>query len=154
AGARRTDTAYPRLLKRSHAFDQFLLGAGPHPMSLFPGNNPVSLEQLRAIPQVADLLTAYFFDGPEGSPRGVAPPNPRMDRSFNSAKVVSGRLPSIDRTDEVGVPVAIATRTHARVGGAITVKLVKDAFSDHPTIVPTTFTVVGLIAVPGEFPPE
>ena len=29
AGARRTDSAYPRLLKASHPFDQFLLGVGP-----------------------------------------------------------------------------------------------------------------------------
>jgi len=154
AGARRTDSAYPRLLKASHPFDQFLLGVGPNPMSLFAFNKPVTLEQLRSIPEVADYLTAYFFDGPQGAPGGIASPDPRMDRSFNTAKVISGRLPSVDRADEVAVPVAIAAAMHARVGVTITVRLVKDAFSENPTVVPTRFTVTGIIAVPGEFPPD
>ena len=94
AGARRTDSAYPRLLKASHPFDQFLLGVGPNPMSLFAFNKPVTLDQLRSIPEVADYLTAYFFDGPQGALGGIASPDPRMDRSFNTAKVISGRLPS------------------------------------------------------------
>ena len=154
AGARRTDTAYPRLLEQSEPFDQFLLGVGPNPMSLFAQNKPVTLEQLRAIPEVADDLTSYFFDGPLGEPGGIASPDARMDRSFNRAKLVSGRLPSVDRADEVAVPVAIAARLNAHPGGTITMKLVKNAFSDSPEVVPTRFTVTGIIAVPGEFPPD
>src|ERR1041385_9262066 len=151
AGARRTDTAYQRLLKISHPFDQFLLGVGPHPISLFSLNKPITLEQLDAIPQVADHLTAYFFDGPLGAPGGIASPDPRMDRSFNRARIISGRLPDPNSTTEAAVPVAVASQLHARVGGTITVRLVEGAFGDNPKIVPTTFKVTGIIAVPGEF---
>jgi ABC-type lipoprotein release transport system permease subunit len=153
AGARRTDTAYQRLLARAHPYDQFLLGVGPIPMSLFPDNQPIPLSQIRSLPQVIDDLTSYFFDGP-GEASAIASPDPRMDRSFNGAKVVSGRLPQVDRPDEAAVPVAIADRLHVRTGGTITLQLVKDAFSDKPQTVAMTFRVTGIIAVPGEFPPE
>ncbi|HLW16973.1 MAG TPA: FtsX-like permease family protein, partial [Actinomycetota bacterium] len=150
AGARRTDTAYQRLLKISHPFDQFLLGVGPHPVSLFPLNKPMTLEQVRSLPEVADLLTEYFFDGPNGTPGGIASPDTRMDRSFNTARIVAGRLP--ESATEVAVPVAVVSTLHARVGGTITVRLV-DQSTATPKIVPTEFTVTGIIAVPGEFPP-
>lgn len=153
AGARRTDTAYQRLLKVSHPFDQFLLGVGPNPLSLFPGNNPIPLPKLRALPEVADLLTAYFFDGPAGAPGGIASPDTRMDRSFNTAKVVSGRLPDAGSVSDVAVPVSIVSMLHAHVGGTITFDLINGAFGDNPKIEPTKFTVTGIIAVPGEFPP-
>jgi ABC-type lipoprotein release transport system permease subunit len=154
AGARRTDTAYERLLRVEHPFDQFLLGVGPHPMPYGPFAI-ITLDQLRAMkPLVVDDLTAYFFDGPNGNAGGIASPDPRMDRAFNGAKVVAGRLPRPDRADEAAVPVAIADSLHARVGGTITLQLVKDAFSDNPKTVPVTFRVAGIIAVPGEFPPE
>src|ERR1700752_4081760 len=42
---------------------------------------------------------------------------------------------------------------HARGRGKITIQLGKGVFSDSPTVVPTRFTVTGIIAVPGEFPP-
>jgi hypothetical protein len=154
AGARRTDSAYQRLLATSHPYDQFLLGVGPVPISFFPGERPITLAQLRALPIVVDDLTSYFFDGPGGASGAIASPDPRMDRSFNSAKVVSGRLPRVDRADEAAVPVAIADQLHARVGGTITLDLVKDAFSDKPQPVAMKFRVAGIVAVPGEFPPE
>ena len=151
AGARRTDTAYQRLLKVSHPFDQFLLGVGPHGISLFPLNKPITLEQLRSLPEVADYITEYFFDGPAGALGGIASPDRRMDRSFNTARIISGRLP--ESATEAAVPVAIVSTLHAHVGGTITIRLVEGAFSDSPKIVPTKFTVTGIIAVPGEFPP-
>ncbi|MGZ4210481.1 MAG: ABC transporter permease [Actinomycetota bacterium] len=155
AGARRTDTAYERLLARAHPYDQFLLGAGPEPFDLGPAVAVPTLEQLRAMkPLVIDDLTAYFFDGPNDNPGGIASPDRRMDRSFNGAKVVAGRLPDPDRADEVAVPVAVADKLHARAGGTISLTLVKDAASDNPQPVTMTFHVAGIIAVPGEFPPE
>jgi ABC-type lipoprotein release transport system permease subunit len=157
AGARRTDTAYPRLLKISHPYDQFLLDVGPN--SLPFGDSPfatITLQQLDAMrPLVADYLTAYFFEGPPTARfTAIASPDPRMDRTFNAAKVVSGRLPRVDAADEAAVPVAIAEKAHARAGGTITLQLAKDLFTDHPTPVSMTFKVAGIIAVPGEFPPE
>jgi ABC-type antimicrobial peptide transport system permease subunit len=111
-----------------------------------------TLEQLRALPMVSDVLTAYFFEGPTGD-GGIASPDPRMDRTFNAAKVVEGRLPDPARADEVAVPVATAKSLRSRVGGTITLTLVKDAFTS-PKPTPVTFKVTGIIAVPGEFPPE
>jgi len=155
AGARRTETAYPRLLAKTHPFDQFLLGVGPTSFQIAPQFATLSLDQIRSIkPLVVDDLTAYFFDGPNGAPGGIASPDPRMDRSFNGAKLVAGRLPNPDTVDEAAVPVAVADDMHARVGGTITVQLVKGAFSNNPQTVPVTFHVTGIIAEPGEFPPE
>ena len=152
AGARRTETAYPRLLKAAHPFDQFLLGVGPIPQSLFPGNNPITLEQLRAIPEVQDFATGYFFGGPNNSNAGIASPDPRLDRSFNRAKVVAGRLPDPNRVDEAAVPVAIAHDLHARVGGTLSIQL-EDEASAQPKTVTLKFVVTGIIAEAGEFPP-
>jgi len=155
AGARRTDTAYKRLLKAGHPFDQFLLGVGPQTLQIGPGFARITLDQLRSMkPLVIDDLTAYFFDGLNGAPGGIASPDPRMDRSFNGAKIVAGRLPSPDRADEAAVPVAIADSMHAHVGGTITLQLVKNAFNNKPKTVPVALRVTGIIAVPGEFPPE
>ncbi|HJT37931.1 MAG TPA: ABC transporter permease [Actinomycetota bacterium] len=151
AGARRTDTAYQRLLKISHPFDQFLLGVGPVGQSLFPGNNPITLEQLRAIPEVRDFVTVYFFSGPT-SDAGIATPDLRFDHSFNRAKVISGRLPDATRADEVAVPVAVAQERHARVGGTLSIQLV-DQSSTQPKTVTIKVLVTAIIAEPGEFPP-
>jgi putative ABC transport system permease protein len=148
AAARRTDTAYDRLLAVSHPYDQFLLGG-----DLGEIGADVTPEGLRTIPQVADVMDVSFFPYTQGEALGSA--DPRYDHTFNRAKVVEGRLPDPNSVDEISVPVAIRERLHVHAGSRITLRFYKPPVGDGPPQeVPLTMTVAGVVAAPGEFPPE
>jgi putative ABC transport system permease protein len=151
AGARRTDSAYPRLLAASHPYEQFLLGvAGTGE------EDPVTVESLKKVPTVSDVIKAAFFAAlTPGSPEGeafIGSADDRLDRSFNAVKVVEGRRP--EKADEVGVPVAVAEGRHLRVGQVITAQFLKpNPEPPNPETVTFRLKIAGIIATPGEFPP-
>src|SRR5919201_899301 len=76
AGARRTDTAYPRFLQWSKAWDV----AVPHfPAALSEGGNAfasVDLDQVEALPQVAESTRIEIYDT-----RGAISANAPLDAS-------------------------------------------------------------------------
>jgi ABC-type lipoprotein release transport system permease subunit len=146
AGARRTDTAYPRFLEQAHPFDQFLLG-----IAGFSSSVPVTQGALRTIPQVETVISAAFYPRADGAEL-IGSADERLDRTFNAVKVVEGRLP--ERADEVGVPVAIAEDLHLRAGSRIVIPFLAPDASGEPKPSPMEMTVAGIIATPGEFPPE
>ena len=148
AGARRTDTAYQRLLARSDPYDMFLLNE-----TFGPQFGLVTAENLRHIPLVVDIYTSYFFNDVSGD-NLIGGPDPRLDRTFNIAKVVAGRLPNQSDPTEVAVPVAIAGTIHARVGGTLTYDMAAGSDPSNSKPMRMTFKVAGIIAAPGEFPPE
>ena len=161
AAARRTDSAYPRFLRATNPFDQFLLTG-----DLGPVFANVSATSIQAIPQVATVLRSAFFSTTTTAvtPTGdvIASSDPRFDRTFNAAKVVEGTLADPGKVDEAMVPVAIASKIHAHVGGTIKVSFVvadqslckNCSPSTNAKMVTLTLKVVGIIAEAGEFPPE
>ena len=161
AAARRTDTAYPRFLKATNPFDQFLLTG-----DLGPVFADVREEKIAPIPVVRDVIRSNFVATTTSSvtPSGdvIASGDARFDRTFNRAKVVEGRMADPDVVDEAMVPVAIASRIHARLGQTITISFPPAQTQDvgpHGTPsdgepIAVHFRVVAIIAEAGEFPPE
>ncbi|MFY9589139.1 MAG: FtsX-like permease family protein, partial [Actinomycetota bacterium] len=146
AGARRTDSAYPRFLLEKNPFDQFLLG-----IAGFEDSVPITRESLADVPQVQTVIDARFVPRADDEEM-FGSPDPRFDRTFNGVKVVDGRLP--ERADEIGVPVAVAEKRKLHVGSTMRVAFLEPTESGEPKPFPLTMTVAGIIASPGEFPPE
>jgi putative ABC transport system permease protein len=144
AGARRTDSAYRRLLARSHPFDMFLLNE-----TFSPEIARITPQQLHEIPLVSEVVTAGFLATEDG-PELIGSADPRFDVSFNKPKIVSGRAPNQARADELAVPVAIASEQHLTPGKTVTLRFLDQDEKTHPF----TFRVAAIIAEPGEFPPE
>jgi ABC-type lipoprotein release transport system permease subunit len=146
AGARRTDSAYPRFLAESNPFDQFLLGVSLDDESA----DPVTPESLATIPEVRTVIRSeFFYTMDEDSLIGSV--DDRLGRSFNAVNVIDGHLP--ERADELAVPVAIAEEHGYRVGQTITIPFAALGPTGEPVPVPMRMKVAAIIAAPGEFPP-
>jgi ABC-type lipoprotein release transport system permease subunit len=152
AGARRTDTAYERFLVASRAWD---VQVPKFPAEFAPAFAQPDLDDVERLPQVAEAIriTAFQpFNGPVED--AVTSVDPRFLTAFNRPTILSGRLPRLDRPDEVAVNFGTAEANHLRVGSRLRL-MFADAKSDlsNPKLVPLSFTVVGIEAAPGEFPP-
>jgi hypothetical protein len=153
AGARRTETAYPRFVQVHKGYD--LVSGG------FPGNiDPErALAQMAAMPEVLQSarvdVASYAAILPSG--RRVSVPelaavtdlSGRAGFQLNRFKVVSGRLADLRAPDEAMVDFPIAERQHLRVGSRIRF-IVGD-----PSAKPPKFAIVGIVGIvasPGQFP--
>jgi ABC-type lipoprotein release transport system permease subunit len=144
AGARRTDSAYPRFLAESNPYDQFLLG-----VSFDDEVDPVTPETLSAIPQVATVIRGQFFGTFDGLLlTGSA--DDRLYRTFNAVKIIEGKRP--ERADELGVPVAVAEKMGLRVGKSMTLDFGVNI--ETGKTLPLRMKVAAIVATAGEFPPE
>jgi len=153
AGARRTDSAYSRFVVANH-------GAAYLVDDYIPNTDAAVLHPaaVAALPSVAEADSFRVF-GP-ASDVGynlVASPDGRAyGTGLSRLKVLRGRLPDPARTDEA---VADFTMPGARIGERVRVPLVASVGGD--THVPdlsgapvwATFTVVGIVAAPAQFPP-
>src|SRR5436189_1461708 len=119
AGARRTDTAYPRFLRQSHAADLMVQPARPG----FPGY----FRAVARLPQVSSSASAAFLQmslpGPGASPfsglTAEASPAGGEGISLDRVKVLAGRL--FDPADPHAVMISqpLADREHLRPGGTL-----------------------------------
>jgi ABC-type lipoprotein release transport system permease subunit len=152
AGARRTDSAYERFLVSSRAWD---VQVPKFPAIFAPAFAQPDLDRVERLPQVAEAMRFTVFQ-PFNAPveDAVTSADPRFLTSFNIPKVLSGRLPKPDHPHEVALNFAMAQSNHLRVGSRIRWTFL-DANSEpsNPVLVPVDFTVVGIEAAPGEFPP-
>ena len=130
-GARRTDTAYTRLLAATRADDaevEYGDFDGP-PFRAFA-------DRLRRLPQVADLgieTSALLAPAMPGDPReytsgtrffSVVSIDGRAGRTINRPLILAGRRPDPDRVDEIGVSEYVARRWRLRPGGTFRVRAV------------------------------
>ena len=119
AGARRTDTAYPRFLSRSRAADLLVSPA----QSGFHGY----FRAVAALPQVAAGDSVAFLQmslpGPGASPFSglVAEASPAggEGRSINRVKVLAGHLPDPADQHAVMISQSLAERAHVQPGGTL-----------------------------------
>ncbi len=119
AGARRTDTAYPRFLSRSHAADLLVTPA----QSGFHGY----FRAVAGLPQVAAADTVAFLQmslpGPGASPYSGLVAEASLTggegTAINRVKVLAGR--SFDPADPHAVMISqvLASRAHLRPGGTL-----------------------------------
>src|SRR5438093_752598 len=99
AGARRTDTAYPRFLRWSHAVDVYVprfIGTGEGPFA------DVQLGDVEALPQVEESGSLRIFES-IGDLSANAPADARVYVSLDRPKVLEGRLPRSNAPSEVAV---------------------------------------------------
>lgn len=161
AGARRTDTAYQRFLGTQHAaalvFEDFI----PNPDA-----PRITHEQVTAVAGVAASERVRSFDFLDASPAATVGKNVNLvatpdGRAYGSGldrpKVLKGRLPDPGDAFEVAVDF---TLPHAHVGDRLTFQLPRNLGGDtrvrdeHAMPIAVTVQIVGVVAVPGQFPPQ
>lgn len=153
AGARRTETAYPRLVTAQKGYD---LVTGGFPKSINAGR---ALAQMEAMPEVAQWarVDAVAFAAILPSGRLVSAPElmavtdlmGRAGYKLNRFKIVSGRMASLRAPGEAMIDFPTADDENLRVGSTI-----KFIVGD-PDAKPSRFAavrIVGIVASPGQFP--
>jgi hypothetical protein len=127
-GARRTDTAYARLLRTTRADDAEVELGGP-------GYEPL-IDRLRRLPQVADLgveSQALLAPAMPSDPRefvwgtgflSLTSVDGHVGQTINRPLIVAGRRPDPGRVDEIGISELVARRWRLRPGGTLRVRAV------------------------------
>ena len=153
AGARRTDSAYPRFLAASNPYDQFMLGVS----GTGDIEDPVTPESLMQVPTVRTVIRAFFVPSSDEK-LFIGSLDDRLDRTFNTMKIIEGHRPA--KADEIGVPVAVAEDMGLKVGQTLTIPFISSSYGGGfvdpnapPPTVPMRMEVAAIIAAPGEFPP-
>jgi hypothetical protein len=122
AGARRTDTAYPRFLRASSAADVFVSPAG-----VGVGGYYGALARLPEVAAVAPVVVLNVQPGGRFAADAAgaeAPLDGRFGHSLEVPKVLAGRLPRPGRRDEIAVNQIGAARLHLKVGSSLTVRAI------------------------------
>jgi putative ABC transport system permease protein len=133
AGARRTDAAYPALVAWSASPDA-LVAAGNE-----------------RLPQVSESARMTVYSVLVPAEIGLyAPADSRVPDVFWHRKLLAGRLADPARPGEADVSFTAAQAEHLAVGDRLCLRLL--GASGKP--VPFCFRVVGIVAAPGDFPPQ
>jgi ABC-type lipoprotein release transport system permease subunit len=152
AGARRSDSAYGRLLRW-----------GRDPQTTFSGcvcstsQLHREFDRIRGAPSVIDSEAVGFADVipelPDGSRPSFLALQPivardrRLAREFPRVKMLHGRLVNVGVADEAIIGFLAATRFHLHVGDSISLIDSKDNRNRVATV-----RIVGIYVAPGEFP--
>jgi hypothetical protein len=153
AGARRTETAYPRFVQAQKGYD------------LVTGGFPENIDAERALPQMAAMpevlewarvdVVAYGAILPSG--RRVSIPelaavsdlSGRVGYQLNRFKVVSGQMADRRAPDQAMIDFPIADHQKLRVGSTVRF-IVGDPSAKPLRLAPVR--IVGIVASPGQFP--
>lgn len=122
AGARRTETAFPRALEKANLSD------GGIPTGSKLGFTDLKEKDIAPLPEVEHVYRAdgFFFEGRTAKGRTLsnvelnASPDPRYGESVDAVKIIAGRHLDPDRPDEVVVDEYAANENHLEVGDAFT----------------------------------
>jgi ABC-type antimicrobial peptide transport system permease subunit len=152
AGARRTDTAYARYLKQSHAADVLVSPTNRGLPDYYPA--------LAKLPSVAELGVLVGFQGfvsgkgPGLGPSGElengfvvsAPADTRLGDTIERPKVAEGRMLRGDHPDEAVTDAALARALHLHPGSTLRFAVApSSAGADFSKARPVTVKVVGIV---------
>src|SRR6266705_5546115 len=151
AGARRTDSAYPRFLVAYRASDVLV-----SPARNGLGGYDDALAGLPGVAAVAPLVGLQALPlGPGGKLNGTAtvaaPLDGRFGRTLEIPKMLAGRQPRPDRPDEVMVDQIAAEDLHLRVGSRLEIGAM--AGSDLSHVRRLSERVVGVMVTRGSIVP-
>ncbi|MCU1451616.1 MAG: hypothetical protein JWP02_3786 [Acidimicrobiales bacterium] len=149
AGARRTDSAYPRFLAGSRTADAFVFGSPD------PSFASLTQEQVASIREVETTARIVGFTATEPNVSPLVAPDGLYGTAISKQKLLSGRRPV--RPDEVMVSFLLAEDRKLHVGSHLDLHLVPprpDPSLPPGPAIPFRFRVVGIEAGPGEFPPQ
>jgi len=148
AGARRTDTAYPRLLRWAHASELQVVPTGTGSQGYY--------RALRALPQVSAMGTGLLLNfavrvhGHYVPPEHVsvyASPDGRLGVAVDRVKLLAGRLPGPADPWSAVIGQQMADDEHAAPGGTIRLFVVPNDRHGNPVLsraFPLTFHVAGI----------
>ena len=158
AGARRTQTAYERMLATTSPHDVFLYQFSD------VGLSELDPDAVVALPEVDEAARLSWFWADLGTPVGIAIPRDQtLGTQVDLAKIVRGRRADPDAPDEATASFAAADRYGIRVGS--TIPLFPEEQPDDPPEVkryreaflaagaPLELRVVGIQAGPYDLPP-
>lgn len=170
AGARRTESAYDRFVVGSEAADVTLISGIPGVFDFAP----LDFDGIAEAPEVADAALIHVLQAAGRTPDGVVvstqtvniagDPTGRLGVEVNRFKVVDGRLADPGRPDEVvvnfpaaeslSVSVGDVLRMHFLAGNEVGAVFAGEGFERFADLEPfEELHVVGIVAVPGDFPP-
>jgi ABC-type lipoprotein release transport system permease subunit len=166
-GARRTDSAYDRFLEAHHAHDVMVVNYPEDDTAVF------DLDEIARLPQVANAARAsYEFTGPGIGTPMLAGADDHLGRQVDRLKLLEGRLADPARANEVVVSFQVAEEHDLHVGSRFVVAdllLAAPGTDFYDTASPEEqqlvraaraaipggkATVVGIVALPGGFPPQ
>ena len=126
AGALRTDTAYPRLLKASKASDVLVAPDVWGPRGYFDAL--ARLPGVTAVAPVAGMNLEPVGHGPAAKATATAAPvDGRFGRLVEVPKVLAGRLPAPGRAGEIAVDQRAAAMMGLRVGSVLSMRAVPNS---------------------------
>lgn len=134
AGAVRTDTAYPRLLRWASAAQ----------VDVIVKRTPVPafFAALRRLPEVAAMSAEGLFNftlparhGPPSAPvETFSSPDGSMGRTGDRLKMLDGQLPDPARPDDAVIDPDLATHQHLRPGGTLHLLLIPNTKNGIPDL--------------------
>jgi FtsX-like permease family len=153
AGARRTETAYPRFVQAQNGYDLVTGGSAPN---IDPGRALAKMEALPAVAQWARIdvaaSTAILPSGREApAPElmAITDLTGRAGFRINRFKVISGRMANLRAPGEAMIDFPTADREDLRVGSVIKY-IVGSPDAKRPKL--AAVHIVGIVASPGQFP--
>jgi hypothetical protein len=179
AGARRTDSAYPRFLRAQQAFDLLVINNPGQFGGQGGGTAILELGEVRRLPEVADAAPVGTFFITLGAGIGaLIPPDDHIGTELNEFEMLEGRRVRPDRPDEVVVSFTLADQYGLGIGDELDIVSpgflrAYEFFLENPEelteedaeylgaleraleVLPDgKATIVGIQASPGEFPPQ
>jgi hypothetical protein len=153
AGARRTETAYPRFVQAQNGYDLITGGSSGN---IDPQR---ALAQIEALPEVAQWARVDVAASSAILPSGRVAPAPelmavtdlrgRAGFQLNRFKVISGRMVNLHAAGEAVIDFPTADREGLRVGSVIKF-IVGDPNAKRLRL--AAVHIVGIVASPGQFP--
>lgn len=148
AGARRTDTAYPRFLTAQRAFDVFVA----------TDQGEELLHAVAGLPQVTQAVMSEDYDVEGGRFENLgasSSADPRLGETFNRLKILEGRRADPRRPDEAVVSFRAAERFGLVVDQRVRLGFARPApEGEKAPRRQIDLKIVGIESSPGEFPPE
>src|SRR5215475_3642350 len=153
AGARRTETAYPRFVQAQHGYDLMTGGVSG---KVGPGRALAQMEAMREVAQWARVdVAAYAGILPSGRVAqvpellAITDLRGRAGLRLNRFKVISGRMVRLRAPGEAVVDFPTAEREDLAVGSVIKFILGGPGARAGPL---AAVRIVGIVASPGQFP--
>ncbi|HEU5003808.1 MAG TPA: FtsX-like permease family protein [Actinomycetota bacterium] len=148
AGARRTDSAYPRFLQWADSPQTFVF----RPPAGSSGFGDISTAQLAQLPEVKRVMTAASYAALDPAVVNLtAPATNALGTTMFRRKMLAGRQPDPAKADEVTISFLLADDLHLGVGDHLDLTVAK---ADGQSTARLRFRVVGVDAAPTEFPPQ
>lgn len=155
AGARRTETAFPRMLEATRGADALI-----SPERTGTGGFFAAVEQLPEVEAAGPAAACLAFARPNETDQrnffpGVAAMDHRMLHQIERPKLFAGRAPHPERAGEALANKRLADELDLRVGQRVRFAAVPSDFETPFADVPrVSFTIVGIGVFPGEVVPS